>query len=75
MTQDPKPVAQITITLDEYLALQRLVGFAQSITRERHVTKFRETPYDMEQWHHPVTGAWRESLIAHAERAEKCSQH
>ena len=65
------PMKTITIPLAEYLELQRLVGFAQSITNEKYVTHYKETPHDDVQWHHPVTSRWRESLVTHAERCEK----
>lgn len=66
-------MSTVTIPLEEYLALQRLVGFANSITNEKHVTCVPDDPFVPTQWHHPVTAHWRESLLAHAQRAERLS--
>lgn len=61
----------IEIPLSEYLAYQRLVGYAQSITGEKFITHRRETPYDVCVWHHPVTSSWREGLVQAANACDK----
>lgn len=61
----------IEIPLSEYLAYQRLVGYAQSITTEQYIIRFQEIPGDTCEWHHPVTPDWRAGLLR---AANACDQ-